>query len=62
MDFDEVQIFITSVVEKGFSVDEPRLRSVVIPQKGDSSKIYVVVFVDHIATDGLSLLNCFSLM
>ena len=58
----EIEELVSRHVEEGLKDGDPRLKAQIIQKKGDPSKIYVLASTDHRASDGLSLLQCFSMM
>ena len=38
------------------------MRAMIVPQRENPAKVYILVIADHAVTDGLSLLQCFSMM
>ena len=53
----ELEEFVATESSRGFTPEEPLLKSLIIPSK-DPKKIFVYLNADHTAADGLSLLNC----
>lgn len=53
---------MASMIKRGIASDETRMRMLIVPQKTDKSKIYIVSLVDHAAADGLSILQTTAMM
>lgn len=62
MNLRELEQLVIKQVERGISRSSPRLEAKIVRKQDDSSKVYVVASVDHRAADGLSFLQCFSMM
>ena len=57
-----MQELVSEEINRGIAMDETRLRMVTIPKSGNEERIYVLGIVDHGVTDGLSLLQCTSML
>ena len=62
LDFAGMQQLVSEEVTRGITFDETRIRFVTIPQKGETGRVYVLGIFDHGVTDGLSILQCVSML
>ena len=62
LDFEGMQELMGRMLEEGLDKDSANLRMVIVPQKTDSSKVYIVKVISHMVTDALSYLHATSMM
>ena len=62
MDLKEAEKFMAQVMSETISSEDTRLKMFIIRQKKDPSKVFVFSKVDHIAVDGIGLLQTFANM
>ena len=49
-------------IEDGLETDVTLLRMIIVPQKTDSSKIFIIKLISHVITDALNFLHATSML
>lgn len=62
LDFEEMQELMARMLEDGLDKEAANVRMIIVPQKTDSSKIFIVKVISHMVTDALSYLHATSMM
>ena len=60
MDLEEVQKFVGRFCDRAILPDDTRIRFVIVPQKSNPKKIFIVGLGDHAVMDGISSLHILS--
>ena len=60
MDLEEVQKFVGRFCDRAILPDDTRIRFVIVPQKSNPNKIYIVGLSEHSLMDGMSSLHILS--
>ena len=60
MDIEEVQKFVGRFCDRAILPDDTRIRFVIVPQKSNPKKIFIVGLGDHAVMDGMSSLHILS--
>ena len=62
LDLEGMQELMARNIEEGLDRDVTVFRMIIVPQKTDSSKIFIIKLISHVITDALSFLHATSML